>query len=168
MKALVLVGFMGAGKTEVGRVLAERLGVRFVDLDLEIERLEGKPVGRIFADEGEAYFRSREREVLQSLSGGDMVLSVGGGAYTTDDNISLISSMATAVWLDCPIEICLERCSRTPANRPLFSNPEEMKRLYKHRQRFYRRAQYRVDASSYIPDEVAEEIIGILEAPDRG
>lgn len=167
MKSIVLVGFMGAGKTEAGKVLAERLGVPFIDLDSEIERLEGKPIGRIFAEEGEAYFRLREREVLQKLREGGMVMAVGGGAYTADDNIALINSIATAVWLDCPIEICLERCARSPAVRPLFSDPEQMARLFKHRQRFYRRAEYRIDSGDCEPEEIASRIISELGLEDE-
>jgi shikimate kinase len=88
MKTIVLVGFMGSGKTAVGGELSARLGLPLVDLDQEIERLEGMPIADLFMEKGERYFRTREREVLQSLRGGDQVLSIGGGTYTSDDNIS--------------------------------------------------------------------------------
>jgi len=158
MKAIVLVGFMGCGKTAVGRLLAERLEVPFVDLDDELERLEGKPIGRIFAEDGEAYFRRREREVLRSLAGGDLVLAVGGGAFTVDDNIAVINTNSVSVWLDCPLAICLARAARSPARRPLFSDAEEMAVLFRHRLRFYKRAHHRVDSGSGEPKEVAEAI----------
>ncbi|HUX06612.1 MAG TPA: shikimate kinase [Acidobacteriota bacterium] len=162
MKAIVLVGFMGAGKTEVGKALSKKLGLPLIDLDKEIERLEGKTVGRIFSEEGEDHFRRREREVLQSLKGGDMVLSVGGGAFTTDENIALINSIADSVWIDCPLEICLEHCARTPGIRPLFSDPIEMASLYKHRKRFYKRAKCRVECSTDTPAEIADKVIEAL------
>ena len=159
MKPIVLVGFMGCGKSDTGAVLAEKLALPLVDLDEEIERLEGKSVGRIFSEEGEKHFRMREREVLHRLEEGEMVMAVGGGAYTSDDNIALINSIATAVWLDCPIEICLERCARKPGVRPLFSDAEEMVRLFEHRKRYYKRAALRVDCRNKTPEQIADEII---------
>lgn len=167
MKSIVLVGFMGSGKTEVGRALAVKLNVPFFDLDEEIEKADGRTVGRIFAEDGEAFFRRKEREVLQSLRGGYKVLAVGGGAYTSDDNIHLINSMATAVWLECPIEICLERCARSPALRPLFSDPEEFARLYKHRKRFYARAHVRIKGTIESPEQLAGRIVEQLALEDE-
>ena len=162
MKPIVLVGFMGCGKSETGAVLAERLGLPLLDLDKEIERIEGKSVGRIFSEEGEMHFRQREREVLHRLKEGEMVMAIGGGAYTSDDNIALINSVATAVWLDCPIEICLERCARKPGIRPLFSDAEEMVRLFEHRKRYYKRAAQRIDCRDKTPEQIADEIIAAL------
>ena len=162
MKSVVLVGFMGAGKTETGRVLSARLGVPLIDLDKEIERIEGKTVARIFSELGEGHFRRLEREVLQNLREGNRVLAVGGGAFTTDDNIALINTIADSVWLDCPLPVCLERCARTPGVRPLFSDPEEATALYNHRKRFYKRASYRVDSSSGTSEIVAQRIIELL------
>ena len=154
---------MSSGKTAVGRILADRLGVPFVDLDQEIERLEGKPVNDIFTEQGEMHFRKREREVLLSLAGGNLVLAVGGGAYTSDDNIALINSRARTVWLECPLAVCLERAATTPGQRPLFSDPEEMARLFKHRMRFYERAHLKVDSGDGSPEEIAERIISALQ-----
>ena len=162
MKAIVLVGFMGCGKTAVGRLLAGRLDVPFVDLDDELERLEGKPIGRIFAEDGEVYFRRREREVLGALAGGDLVLAVGGGAFTVDDNIALINNTSGWVWLASPLAICLARGARSPAQRPLFSDAEEMAVLFRHRRRFYKRAHHRVDSGSGEPQDIAEAIFGEL------
>lgn len=163
MKSIALVGFMGSGKTVVGEILAKKLEVPFLDLDQEIENLEGKSVGKIFSDSGEAYFRRREREVLRSLSGGNMVLAVGGGAYTSDDNIAMINSRATVIWLDCPLPVCLERCSKVPGQRPLFSDPQEMARIYEHRKRFYKKAHIKIDSSGHSPEELADKIIELLE-----
>lgn len=153
---------MGAGKTVVGRALAQRLDFPFFDLDQEIERAEGKSVTQIFTDHGESYFRRREWEVLQTLHEGEMVLAVGGGAYTIDDNVNLINSRSTSIWLQCPIEVCLERCAATMNTRPLFSDPEEWTRLYQHRKKYYKRAKYHVDSGSGTPEEIADRIIGII------
>ena len=85
-RPIVLVGLMGAGKTSVGRRLAEKLGIPFVDADHEIEAAAGKPIKEIFADHGEAYFREGERRVIQRLIGnGAQVLATGGGAYMNDE-----------------------------------------------------------------------------------
>ena len=168
MKSIALIGFMGSGKTVVGKILARKLGMVFFDLDIEIEALEKKTVAEIFAENGEAHFRMREREVLRSLSGGGMVLAVGGGAFTSDDNISLINSRATTVWLDCSLGVCLERCSRTPGQRPLFSDPQKMARFYEHRKKFYKRAHYRIDSSSGEPEEIADQIMEMLSLEGDG
>jgi shikimate kinase len=90
------------------------------------------------------------------------VLAVGGGAFTTDDNIALINTIADSVWLDCPLPVCLERCAHTPGVRPLFSDPEEAAALYNHRKRFYKRARYNVDSGSGTPEIVAQRIIELL------
>lgn len=159
MKSISLIGFMGAGKTVVGKALAASLNLPYLDLDEEIERIEGKSVYRIFADEGESYFRRREWEVLQSLEEGDLILSVGGGAYTIDDNINLINERSHSVWLTCDINICIERCAATAAQRPLFNDPVEFAKLYKHRQQYYKRAHFHVDSNSDSPQQIAEKII---------
>jgi shikimate kinase len=159
MTSISLVGFMGAGKTAVGRVLAERLSLPFIDLDEEIERREGKSVYAIFAEEGEHYFRRREWEVLQSLRDEGMILSVGGGAYTIDDNIDLINSRSTSVWLECPLETCIERCAETAGQRPLFGDKQQLAQLYKHRLKYYKRANLHIDSGTRTPEEIATEII---------
>lgn len=162
MTSISLIGFMGAGKTVVGKALAQKLELPFYDLDHEIERVEGKSVSKIFTDHGEGYFRRREWEVLQTLHEGEMVLAVGGGAYTIDDNINLINARSTSIWLQCPIELCLERCAATAHTRPLFSDPIEWTRLYKHRLKYYKRAKHCVDSGTGTPEEIADKIIEII------
>lgn len=153
---------MGAGKSAVGKVLAERLAMPMVDLDAEIERLEGMSVYRIFAEKGEAYFRRREWEVLKSLGDNGMILSLGGGAFTIDDNINLVNSRSESVWLQCPIEICIQRCAAGAQDRPLFSDPEELARLYEHRKKYYKRARHHIDSGAGTPAEIAERVIQAL------
>lgn len=163
MDAVCLVGFMGAGKTAVGRALADRLGWPLYDLDEEIETREGRSVYEIFAESGESYFRQKEREVLGQLAGGNMVLSVGGGAFTVDDNINLINKISSSVWLRCPIEICLQRLSSSAIKRPLFSDPTQMANLYQHRLKYYKRANHHVDGDKGTPAEIASEIMELLD-----
>ena len=162
MDAVCLVGFMGAGKSAVGRELADRLGWPLFDLDEEIETREGRSVYDIFADSGESYFRQKEREVLGELAGGNMVLSVGGGAYTVDDNINMINKISSSVWLRCPIEVCLQRLAASSTKRPLFSDPEQMANLYQHRLKYYKRARYHVDSEQGTPEEIALKIMELL------
>lgn len=159
MRSICLVGFMGAGKSAVGAALAERLAIPMVDLDQEIERLEGMSVYRIFAEKGEAYFRRREWEVLKSLGDSGMILSLGGGAFTIDDNIDLVNARSESVWLQCPIEICIQRCAVNAQERPLFRDPEELARLYEHRKKYYKRARHHVDSGSGTPAEIAERVL---------
>lgn len=163
MKSITLVGFMGAGKTTAGKELARLLDIPFKDLDDEIEQREGKSIADIFIEHGERYFRSKEWDVLFRLERGDRVLSIGGGAFTIDDNINLIKSRSKTVWLDCPIEICLERCAHAKSKRPVLSDPVEMAHLYKHRLAYYRRAEFKVDSSTGTPIEIAMKIIETLE-----
>ena len=168
MKAISLIGFMGTGKSSVGKALAKKLQQPFIDLDQEIEQSEGKSIFKIFAENGERYFRMKEREVLKNLSAGDLILSVGGGAFTSDDNINIINSRSRSVWLKCPIQICIERCARKPGERPLFSDPIEMARLYDHRVKYYKRAKYQIDSERGTPEEIADSIIKMLglEVPE--
>lgn len=163
MKSISLVGFMGCGKTTVGKVLAGKLNIQFFDLDEQIEAREGISIGKIFAQKGEAYFRVLEWQALKSLGEGDKILSVGGGAYTIDDNIELINANSTSFWLDCPIEVCLERCVRATNERPLFNDPEQFANLFKHRKRFYSRAHHTLGCCDDTPDEIAGQIIQLLE-----
>lgn len=162
MDAVCLVGFMGAGKSVVGRALADRLGWPLYDLDEEIETREGRSVYQIFAENGESYFRRREREVLAELAGGNIVLSVGGGAFTVDDNINMINKISSSVWLRCPIEICLQRLAASSTQRPLFNDPEQMAKLYQHRLKYYKRARYHVDSGDAGPEEIATKIMDLL------
>ena len=102
---IVLIGLMGAGKSSVGRRLAEKLGIPFVDADHEIETAAGMPISEIFSGHGEDYFRDGERKVIARLLGnGAQVLATGGGAYINDETRSRIQSSGVSVWLKA---ICL-------------------------------------------------------------
>ncbi len=116
---LVLVGMMGVGKSTVGRRLAARLGLHFVDADEEIEKAAGMSVTEIFARYGEAHFRDGERRVIARLmDGAPKVIATGGGAFMQDETRALILDLATAIWLDADIDILVDRVSRREG-RPL-------------------------------------------------
>lgn len=160
MKAdkLYLVGFMGAGKTTVGRAVGKRLGWRVVDIDERIEHREGRRVANIFSRDGEAYFRQIERQVLQDLlPERNIVVSTGGGTFVEADNRSLMLADGRVAWLDVSLASVIDR---VPADgrRPLASDREQMKRLFERRQIAYSQAHVRIDASRPMP-EVVERML---------
>lgn len=118
-RTVVLVGMMGAGKSTIGRRLAQRLGVRFVDADHEIERAAGCSIPEIFKTYGETAFRDGERRVIaRLLNDPPHVLALGGGAFVDDDTRAAVKEKATSVWLDTDIETLFRRVSRR-TNRPM-------------------------------------------------
>lgn len=169
-RLLCLIGFMGCGKTSVGRLLARQLGWHFVDLDECIERQTGLTISEIFAREGEPAFRLVEHQVLAQAVGRATeneratVLALGGGTIAQPQNLELLRRAGcTLVWLHCPIEELLRRCAAV-TNRPLFTSEASFRQLYEERRPFYEQADYRVESTSE-PRAVVEQILslGILE-----
>lgn len=118
-RPIVLVGLMGVGKTTIGKRLAQRLHIAFVDADAEIEAAAGMTVAEIFERYGEPYFRDGERRVIARLIDGSVkVLATGGGAFMNDETRALILERATAVWIDADVAVLAERVSRRD-HRPL-------------------------------------------------
>ena len=153
-----LVGFMGAGKTTIGRALAAQLGWSFVDLDTEIERSQKMPVRDIFSKSGEAHFRRIEREQLKNLSGRPrVVIALGGGATVDPENRLIIDSTGPSVWLNVPFDTAARRVSMD-GTRPLFKDPEHAERLYETRLPIYRLARIHVLADNRPPAEIAGEV----------
>ena len=155
---MALLGFMGAGKTTIGRALAQRRGARFADLDQLVEDAAGAPPAQIFATGGEPEFRAIEAAVLAraAVDGWD-VLSLGGGTPMDDRNWALIRSRWLTVHLAAPFELLWRRV-RGDAGRPLVAAGEESaSRLYSGRIARYREADVQVDASGPV-DMVVEEV----------
>lgn len=120
-RSIVLVGLMGAGKTSVGRRLAQRLDLPFVDTDTEIERAAGKTIPEIFSDHGEEEFRSGEKRVIaRLLEAGPQVLATGGGAYMDPETRDNIAASGISVWLSGDLELLIKRVKRR-SNRPLLT-----------------------------------------------
>jgi shikimate kinase len=166
-RGIVLVGMMGAGKTSVGRRLAEAMGLRFIDADAEIEAAAGCTISEIFATYGEAYFRDGERRVIARLLGeGQKVIATGGGAFMSEETRERIAAAAVSVWLKADIELLLQRVRRRN-NRPLLKvdDPEAvMRRLIEERYPVYARADITVESRD-VPHEI---IVGeILDALGR-
>lgn len=154
---IFLTGFMGAGKTTVGRLLAERLGVPFVDLDPEIERRVGMSVREIFASRGEAEFRRLEREALAAtLAQPDAVIATGGGTVAVEPNARLIRAGGLSVFLNPAFATIVGRIGGLgKADRPLFQDETQAMALYRERLPAYRQADLTVDIA---PGEAAGEV----------
>src|SRR6185312_1211642 len=132
--SLVLVGMMGAGKSSIGRKLAQRLGLPFVDADSEIERAAGMSISDIFAEHGEPYFRAGEARVIaRLLDAGPQVLATGGGAVMDPTTRELIATKSISVWLKADVEVLLRRTKRR-GERPLV---DQLRTLLPLREPFY-------------------------------
>lgn len=160
-----LAGFMGSGKTTVGRLLAAQTGRRFVDLDERIEQAAGISIREFFDRHGERPFRELEHETLERVLGeaaewgGAAVIALGGGTFAQAQNQELLRGAGAAVvWLDCPIEELIRRCA-TMTNRPLFRDETSLRQLYEQRLPSYQSADARVESSG----EPREVIARILE-----
>lgn len=142
---VLLTGFMGAGKSAVGRLLASRGGVPFRDLDREVETAAGRTIPEIFAESGETHFRQLEAEALARLLGQegleDAVVATGGGTVAQPAAAALLADAGLVVWLDVPFPVLTGRLSpASRARRPLFRDPVVAERLYEDRRDAYARA----------------------------
>lgn len=163
---IYLCGFMGCGKSTVGRALADALGWQFVDLDEEIERREGMTISEIFEQRGEPAFRDIEsrvlREQVRAVEGGrPRVIALGGGAFVREENFTVLSHNGVTVWLDCPFEIVQRRLAGFN-HRPLARDREKLRTLYMERVRAYAHADYRVPIESDDPAVPVRQILGLL------
>ncbi len=126
-----LVGFMGAGKSTVGRALAARLGVPFVDLDEAFETMSGVTIRRAFEERGEAWFREREAELLRGTEAlPAAIVALGGGTFTFPENRAVVQRSGLSLFLDVPFEVIASRLGAKAADRPLFRSLEEARALY--------------------------------------
>lgn len=167
-----LVGFMGAGKTSVGRVLAERLGWDFEDLDDRIVQREGRTVAEIFQSSGEPFFRRAEQAALASVleelrRGGSRVVALGGGAFVQLENAALLkASAAPTVFLDASVDElwrrCCEQAEEAGTERPLLRNMQQFRQLYEARRKGYLQASRKVRTGGRGVDAIAAEIAKVL------
>jgi len=152
---VVLVGFMGAGKTTIGPLVARRLGWSFVDLDDEIRAATGRSVPEIFATLGEPSFRVREREAAERMGTREqLVLATGGGAFTVPETREVLQKGALTVWLRCEIEALMKRIP-ADGNRPLAANRATILPLLVGREPSYALADLTVDTTRTAPADVA-------------
>jgi len=158
----VLVGFMGAGKSTVGPLLAARLGWDFLDMDTRIEERLGMDVSTCFRTRGEGAFRDEERLVAQELSGRHhLVVAAGGGAFAGPQTRELLKRNALTVWLRVDLAAVLRRVP-ADGSRPLAGNREIMSSRLAERESAYREADVTVETSDVGPDAVAERIVSAV------
>ncbi len=162
---IYLVGFMGSGKTTVGRELAARIDTPFFDLDELVEAAEKLSIKEIFAQRGEPYFRKRERDVLRSTKHLDgAVIATGGGTFTFDENVQFIKAEGLSVYLSAPYALLRARVGNKAADRPLFTDDLAAHELYANRIRYYRMSDLTVDVrEEETAAEIAERLM--LELP---
>lgn len=161
---IYLVGFMTAGKTSVGRLLAERLSWRAFDLDAEIEAREHKSVAEVFATKGEAYFRALEQETLfRLLPVRHAVVATGGGTFVDPANRAAILADGCSIWLDLTFKAVMARLP-SDGRRPLAANRQQLEALYTARRSCYQLAHVRVDATIGAVEAIVEQILDKVPA----
>ncbi|MFB3150109.1 MAG: shikimate kinase [Alphaproteobacteria bacterium] len=165
-KTIVLVGLMGAGKTSVGRLLAKRLDLEFIDADDEIEQAARCSIEQIFESHGEAEFRDGERRVIaRLLTGPTHVLATGGGAFMRKETRDAIRGRGISVWLRADLDLLLRRVSRRK-NRPLLRNEnprQTLEKLMEERYPVYAEADIVVDSGDRPPGTIVDNVIESIE-----
>lgn len=163
MKNIYLVGFMGSGKSTVGKLLARRLNMDFVDIDKEVEKSEGISIKEIFHKFGEPYFRELERLKLKEfLKKSGFVVSTGGGLGADKDMMELMKKEGKVIWINADINTVLDRC-KNDTDRPLLKLPkEELFKLFEKRKEVYSLADIRIDSDEKTPLQIVSEIVNKL------
>lgn len=161
MKNIVLIGFMGTGKTSVGKLLAVKIGYAFVDTDAKIEEDNHLTIPEIFAQHGEFYFREREAEAVKAVAAEDnMVISTGGGVVLREENMAALRQSGCIVALTASADVIVERTSRNN-DRPLLESENRrraVEELMQQRAVLYAKADYMIDTGNMTPLQVVEEI----------
>ena len=168
-RSVVLVGMMGAGKSSIGRRLAGRLNVPFIDADAEIEKAAGMSIPDIFARHGEADFRNGEARVIaRLLEGGPQVLATGGGAVMNPDTRATIKAKGVSVWLAADLDVLLRRINKRRHERPLLQSAadpaETLRALLAAREPVYAQADLTVQSREAPHDVIVSEIVAALAA----
>lgn len=170
MKNIVLIGFMGTGKTSTGKVLAQRLGKAFIDMDSRIEEEQGVSIPEIFETKGEPHFRQLEKDLVKKLSErANAVISTGGGTIKDPENVALLKKSGLIVCLTASPEVILERTERK-GERPVLDGADKgdrlsaIEKLLAEREQFYKQADYFIDTGDMSPLQVAERIVHTLKS----
>jgi len=167
-RSIVLVGMMGVGKSSIGRRLAARLGVPFVDADAEIEKAAGMSIADIFARHGEADFRSGEARVIaRLLDGGPQVLATGGGAVMNADTRAAIKAKGVSIWLSAEFDVLMRRINKRKNDRPLLQTADPaatLRELLVAREPAYAQADLTVQSREVPHDAIVSEIMTTLAA----
>jgi shikimate kinase len=167
-RSIVLVGMMGVGKSSIGRRLAARLGVPFVDADSEIEKAACMSIADIFARNGEAYFRSGEARVIgRLLDGGPQVLATGGGAVMNADTRAAIKAKGVSIWLSAELDVLMRRINKRKDDRPMLQTADPaatLRELLVAREPVYAQADLTVQSREVPHDAIVAEIMTALAA----
>lgn len=159
---IYLTGYMGAGKSTIGRQLAAKLNYRFVDTDREIIKGFGKSISRIFSEDGEAAFRQAEVDLLEDLSGqNEVVVSTGGGTLTRPETMEIAKDTGTLIYLFAPVEVLYERVIFSYKDRPMLNVPNSeavFQERFSQRETFYRQADLVIETHQKTTAQVVEEI----------
>jgi shikimate kinase len=167
VRVVFLVGFMGAGKTSVGRSLGRQLGWPFEDLDDRVQAREGRTIEAIFRESGEAAFRKAEHtallDLLAGLSNSPQIIALGGGAFAQPENAALLTDGGvTTVFLDGPVEELFRRCQAQKLERPLRSDTDNFRKLYETRRPHYLKASLRIETNGKDVETIATEVADAL------
>jgi shikimate kinase len=165
MKNIVLVGFMGTGKTAVAKALSRRLGMRYVSTDEVIEKKAKRTIAEIFSTDGEEYFRRLETDAVRQASGlQDAVIDAGGGVVIKEENVGLLKKSGAIICLTASVDVILER-TKGKQHRPLLNvrDPgKKIEELLKSRASYYAKADFAIDTSYLTVDDVVKKIIDIV------
>lgn len=165
-KNIVLIGFMGTGKSTVGSRLARKLQRKFVDMDREIERVVGMTVSEIFKRYGEIRFRSEEKLMVQKLARQNgLVIATGGGVVLDPVNIENLSPNGIIICLEATPDEIYQRVNRKKGTRPLLRkvlSPEDIEEMLKARESLYAQADYQISTSGKSPEQIVNEIMGLI------
>lgn len=159
MKTIFLCGFMGCGKSAVGKILAQKICCEFYDMDKYITEKEKMEIPQIFAEKGEKYFRETETEAIRGLAGKQGVVACGGGAMLKKENAEIAAEKGNVIYIEAPFAVCYSRI-KGDANRPIVMNNtrEELEFIYESRVPVYRENSGITVSGDGTPEEIAERI----------
>ena len=165
-KNLVLLGMMGVGKTTIGKIVAKKQGLEFIDTDINIEKKCSMKISEIFKKKGERFFRiEEEKEVLKSLTKNNCVIALGGGSFVNESIRNSILKNAISMWLDNDL-ITLSKRIKWNKKRPLLNeenNQEKINKLYSERKDIYKLANHRINCDNQDKENIAKKIIIFYE-----
>jgi len=165
-KNLILLGMMAVGKTTLGKIVAKRQNLTFIDTDVVIEKKNLMTISEIFKKKGEKFFRmEEEKQILKLLKKDNHIIALGGGAFMNKMLRDNILKNAVSIWLDAPIEI-LNRRIKKNLKRPLLdkkNNQSKLEKLYKERKNIYKLANYKIDCEKLNKEDIAKKIITFYE-----